>query len=205
MERMVKMNISALLGMAGTVIGLVRALPQLLRLLRSKEALGVSVDTAATSSVVSFGWATYGLLTQQPYVAFATGASAVVFLLISVVALRFGRQINELRVAPIWFCVLIFAFLFKKDIGLGIILPISILASNIPQLYIAVREDDLTDLSLGTWLFSMSDGLIWGGYSFIVYDFSIMIFALFQLSTSGVIVLLKLSNKRKIHNRGVQA
>jgi len=71
------MNISSLLGLFGTFIGLVRALPQLIGLVRSKEAWGVSVDTAATSSIVGFGWATYGLLTHQPYVALATGASAL--------------------------------------------------------------------------------------------------------------------------------
>ncbi len=73
------MNISSILGLLGTFIGLVRAMPQLIRLLRAKEAYGVSVDTAATSSIVSFGWAAYGLLTHQPYVALATGSSAIVF------------------------------------------------------------------------------------------------------------------------------
>jgi len=199
-----KMNISSILGLAGTLIGLVRALPQFFSLLRSREALGVSLDTAITSAIVGFGWATYGILTQQPYVSIATGSSAIVFLLIAVFALRFGRQISELRVAPIWFCVLILSFLFKREIGLGVILPISILVSNIPQLYVAVKEDDLTNLSLGTWVFSMSDGLVWGAYSFIEHDFSIMIFALFQLSTSGAIVVLKLLNQRKIYKGLIQ-
>ena len=69
------MNLSSLLGIFGTIIGLVRALPQLVSLLRSKGALGVSVDTAATSAIVSYGWAIYGVLTAQPYVALATGSA----------------------------------------------------------------------------------------------------------------------------------
>jgi hypothetical protein len=96
------MNISSMLGLIGTLIGLVRALPQLIHLLRAKEACGVSVDTAATSSIVGFGWAVYGF---------------------------------------------------------GIILPVSVLVSNIPQIWVAYKEDDLSDLSLGIWLLSMSDGL----------------------------------------------
>ena len=41
------------IGTPGTLIGLVRALPQLLRLVRERNAHGVSLDTAATSSIVS--------------------------------------------------------------------------------------------------------------------------------------------------------
>ncbi len=195
------MNITAILGLVGTVIGLVRALPQFCRLLRSKEALGVSVDTALTSSIVSFGWAIYGFLTQQPYVAFATGSSAVVFLMIALSALRFGRKFREIKVTPVWFCALFFAFLIKAEVGLGIILPISILVSNIPQIYVSIREEDLTDLSLGTWVLSMSDGFVWGIYSLVEYDYSIMVFALFQLITSGAVTFLKLSNKKKLQAR----
>lgn len=193
------MNITVILGLAGTIIGLVRALPQLLRLLRSKQAMGVSVDTALTSAIVSSGWAIYGFLTQQPYVALATGSSAAVFLVITLSALRFGRRVTEFRIAPVWFFALLIAFLVKREDGLGIILPISILVSNIPQIYVAAREEDLTDLSLGTWVLSMSDGFVWGLYSLVAYDYSIMVFALFQLVTSGAVTFLKVLNQKKLH------
>jgi uncharacterized protein with PQ loop repeat len=193
------MNITVILGLAGTVIGLVRALPQLVRLLCSRQALGVSVDTALTSAIVSFGWAAYGVLTNQPYVTLATGASAAVFFVITISALKFGRKIKEFRIAPGWFVALSVAFLIEGQAGLGIILPISILVSNIPQICVAAREEDLTDLSLGTWVLSMSDGLVWGLYSVIEQDYSIMVFALFQLMTSGAIVFLKFLNQKKRH------
>src|SRR5215213_4532186 len=146
------MTITAILGAIGTVIGLVRAVPQLIRLLRTRQAQGVSVDTAATSSIVSFGWATYGVLTNQAYVSFATGSSGVIFAIITVMALRFGRQIKEFIIAPLWLAVLLLAGIIAGNNGLGIVLPISVLAANIPQLWIAYKEGDLADLSLGTWL-----------------------------------------------------
>jgi hypothetical protein len=59
------MTNTAILGAIGTVIGLVRAVPQLLRLLRTRQAHGVSADTAATSSVVSFGAAAYQQLVMK--------------------------------------------------------------------------------------------------------------------------------------------
>jgi len=188
---------ASLLGIAGTIIGIIRAVPQLVRLLRARQAFGVSLDSAATSSVVSFGWATYGLLTGQLYVTLATGSSGFIFALIGIFAVRFGRSVRELKVAPFWAVVLVLsAVLFGKS-GLGIMLPVSVLAANIPQLWVAYREGNLTDLSLGTWALSISDGLVWGIYSIIQQDFSIMVFALFQLTTSGLIVLLKLLHRAK--------
>ena len=198
------MEISSIIGLIGTIIGLIRALPQLIWVLRSKKALGVSVDTALTSSIVSFGWALYGLMTQQIFVALATGSSGVVFLITTLFALKYGRRINEIRVSLVWFCVLSLAFLLKKEIGLGIILPVSILVSNIPQIIVAAKERDLTDLSLGTWVLSLSDGLVWGIYSLIEHDYSIMIFALFQLITSGTIVCMKLLNSKKLKTTAIK-
>ena len=64
-----------LLGIAGTVIGIIRR-PAACPAAAGATGPGVSLDSAATSSVVSFGWATYGLLTGQLYVTLATGSSA---------------------------------------------------------------------------------------------------------------------------------
>jgi uncharacterized protein with PQ loop repeat len=195
------MDIRSILGTLGTVIGLVRAVPQLVRLLRAREAYGVSVDTAATSSIVSLGWATYGVLTNQPYVTFATGSSGVVFAITTFLALRFGRQVREFKIAPIWFGVLLLAGVIAEKNGLGMVLPISVLAANIPQLWVAYKEGNLADLSLGTWLLSVTDGLVWGVYSLIQRDISIMVFAFFQLTTSGLIVALKLAYKARIQKQ----
>jgi uncharacterized protein with PQ loop repeat len=74
---------------------------------------------------------------------------------------------------------------------------VSILVSNIPQIYVAAREENLSDLSLGTWVLSMSDGFVWGLYSVIEQDSAIMVFAIFQLVTSGTIVFLKLLNHKR--------
>lgn len=197
------MKTASLLGVIGTVIGLIRAVPQLVRLLRTRQAHGVSVDTAATSSIVSFGWATYGVLTDQPYVSFATGSSGVIFALITVLAMRFGRRITEFRIAPLWLAVLLLVGGIAGTIGLGLALPISVLAANIPQLWVAYKERNLTDLSLGTWLLSMTDGLVWGVYAVIQQDRSIMVFGVFQLTTSGLIVALKLVRQAKRPKHGV--
>ena len=190
------MNFISMLGMLGTLIGLVRALPQLIQLLKSRKAHGVSVDTAGASSVVSFGWAYYGLLTDQPYVTLATGSSGIIFALIVFFAIRFGRSPKEIRVTPFWMLALILSKVLGGTSGLGIALPLSVLVANAPQLRVAYKEGDLSDLSLGTWLLSLSDGLIWGAYALIARDYSILGYGVFQLMTSGAIAVLKMLHQR---------
>lgn len=199
------MTATAILGAIGTLIGLVRALPQFLRLARERDAHGVSLDTAATSSIVSFGWATYGVLTDQPPVALATAASGIVFAGVSILALRFGRRPGEMRAAPMWLLVLASVSLLEGASGLGWLLPVSVLVANVPQIIAAFREHDLTGLSVGTWSLSMSDGLVWGLYALFADDTAILVFAALQLATSSLIVGRRLAwrrNRRPVDDRG---
>lgn len=83
------------------------------------------------------------------------------------------------------------------------VLPISVLAANLPQLWVAHKEGNLADLSLGTWLLSITDGFVWGAYALIQQDISILVFAFFQLTTSGLIVTLKFAyiNRTRIKEK----
>lgn len=191
------MNITSILGTVGTILGLVRALPQLVRLLRAQEAFGVSVDTAATSAICSFSWLAYGVLTDQFYFSLASGLTGLVFALIALFALRFGRQVKEIKVAPIWLAVILLAGVVAGKNGLGFVLAISVLAANIPQVRLAYKESNLTDLSLGTWSISTIEGLNWLTYSLLRQDIAIIISAFFQALTSGLIVALKLVRQAK--------
>ena len=47
-----------------------------------------------------------------------------------------------------------------------------------------------------------ADGLVWGVYSLVQQDISIMVNAFFQLTTSGLIVALKLAQKARIQKQG---
>ena len=85
--------------------------------------------------------------------------------------------------------------------GLGMVLPVSLLATNIPQLWVAYEEGNVADLSLGTWLLSVADGLVWGVYSLFQEGISIMVNAFFQLATGGLIVTLKLLHEARIRKQ----
>jgi len=182
----------------GTLLGLVRAMPQLVRLLRAREALGVSVDTAATTAICSFSWALYGVLTDQFYFSLASGLTGLIFTLIALFALRFGRTIKELKVAPMWFAVLLLARAVAGKNGLGAVLAVSVLVANLPQLWLAYKESDLTDLSLETWSISTVEGLTWLAYALLRQDLAVVVSTIFQVTTSGLIVALKLARQAKM-------
>lgn len=186
------MDLPSLLGLTGTLLDLFRAAPQLLHLFRERKAFGVSVDTSGTSFVVSLGWTTYGVITQQFFVALASGIIASSFFIITLIALRFGRSSSEFRVAPVWAATLLIAGIFFKEVGLGVILSISALISNVPQVRVAYKEENLSGLSLGTWALTFSAGLVWEIYAILQHDLTIIVASFFQSATSGIIIALKI-------------
>ncbi len=196
------MDAPSILGLIGILIDLIRATPQLGRLIRARESFGVSVDTSGTSCVVSLGWTTYGIVTDQPYVALASGVMAVFFFIITLVALRLGRSVREFRITPLWFIVLLVSGLLFGKNGLGAVLSVSVLASNIPQIRVAYNEKNLSTLSLETWLLSLSGGLVWGLYAILRQDFSIIASAFFQIITSAIIIALKIFKSPKDDSLG---
>ena len=186
------MDTPSILGLIGTVIDLIRATPQLAHLLRERKSFGVSVDTAGTSCIVSLGWTTYGIITHQPFVALASGIIASSFFIITLIALRLGRSVREFRVAPIWLATLLVSGIFFGKAGLGFILSVSALISNVPQIRVAYKEENLSGLSLGTWLLTLSAGLVWGLYAILQHDLTIIAASFFQSVTSGIIIALKI-------------
>lgn len=186
------MDFISVLGLIGTGIDLIRATPQLARLIRERTSFGVSVDTSGTSCFVSLGWTAYGIITSQPYVTLASGIMAGFFCIITLVALRQGRSAREFRIAPLWLAVLLISGISFGKTGLGLMLSISALISNVPQVRVAYKEQDLSGLSLGTWLLTLSAGLVWGFYAILQHDLTIVASAFFQSLTSGTIVALKI-------------
>jgi len=186
------MDLISFLGIAGTLLDLVRATPQLAHLVRARKSFGVSVDTSGTICVVSLGWTTYGIITHQPLVALASGFMASLFLLITIIALWLGRSFREFRVAPIWLTALFLAGVFFGKTGLGLLLSISALISNVPQIRVAYKDVNLSGLSIGTWSLTLLAGLTWFFYGFLQHDLTIMVSTFLQSATSGIIIALKI-------------
>lgn len=138
--------------------------------------------------MVSLSWAAYGALTDQVAVAVASGLSGGVFALITVFALKLGRHARELRAAPYALAAAVVVAAVAGATGLGVILAVSALTANTPQVVVAYRERDLTGLSPSTWALTASDGAVWTTYGIVTGDVPILVNNLFQFSTSAAIL-----------------
>lgn len=176
------------LGVVALIVGLTRALPQLVRLLRARDAAGVSVDGCATSATVSSFWAIYGLMTGQAAVVFASATPAFIFVLIILAAVRYGRSLRELRAAPVFLAGFGVVVLAGGATGLGLALTVGALVANTPHVVVAFREKDLSGISPFTWKLTAVDGAIWMTYAVITGDVPILVNNVFQLTTSLLIV-----------------
>ncbi len=170
------MRVTALLGGLGTVVGLVRASRSCYGSRCMGDVHGVSIDTAATSIAVSFGWATYGMMTKQWLVAVATACSGFVFADVTVLDIGLGRPARELRTPPVSFAVLVAATVVWGSRGLGFLLPLSVLVGNLPQVVTVYCESDLSGPSAPTWTLSVADGAVWELYAIVSGDVSIAVF-----------------------------
>lgn len=151
------------------------------------------MDASATTSVVSAAWAAYGALTNQPAVVLASGSSAVIFALIAVGALRLGRSPRELRAAPLWLAVLSVAGVLLGVKSLAMLLSVSVVIANGPQVLVALRERDLSGVSVGTWLLSILEAVAWGTYGFFAHDGAILLYGLLHFITSVTILALRVA------------
>lgn len=176
------------LGVLATIVGLTRAMPQLARLLRARDAAGVSLDGCATSAIVSSFWATYGVLTGQPAVVLASGTPAAIFVLITLAALRYGRTVKEFRTAPVFLIVFTSVVMTGGAVGLGLVLTVGALIANMPHVVVAYREKDLSGISPSTWKLTATDGAIWVTYALVTGDIPILVNNIFQFTTSALIV-----------------
>lgn len=177
------------LAVVALIVGLTRAMPQLVRLLRARDAAGVSLDGCATSAIVSSFWATYGILTGQPAVVLASGTPAVIFVVIGLAALRYGRRIGELRAAPFFLIAFTGVTIAGGAAGLGLVLTVGALVANTPHVVTAYREKELSGVSPSTWALTAADGAIWTTYALITGDVPILVNNVFQLTTSLAIVV----------------
>ena len=183
-----------------TVLGITRALPQLIRIIRTRQARGVSIDTSATSAFVSLGWAVFGFWTEQFSISFASGATAIRFVFFTFGSVRFGHQWKELKIAPAWMTMLLLFGGLGGATGLSLVLLLSGLVANIPQVRVAYKEQNLADLSLLMWLIALTEGLLWSSYGFIQQYIAVFINNSFAAITSAIIVTLKLAENFKQKN-----
>ena len=178
-----------LLGVMGVVVGIVRAVPQLVRLLRKGASGGVSLDTLATTALLSLGWVAYGSMTDQVVLMAATGVSCTFFTVAASVARAQGQSERRLRGAPVLLCLLVATAWVVGSSGLPWLLALTVVMANAPQAVAAGRGVDVVGVSRGTWWLSVADGAVWGAFAILSSIDAMMVYGALQVGSSAVVLV----------------
>lgn len=152
------------LPVAAAAFAVPQFVPQLARVWRSGDAVGVSWSWAALTSASNAGWIAYFALSGF-WSALVPAISATV--LAGVLAALLGRGGVPRRSAAVltgWTVLLVVAWAGGGRIGIGTALTVSFVLQVAPSVWTAYRTARPSGISPGTWLLILAELFCWGVY-----------------------------------------
>ena len=179
-------NIAVIAATIGTVTFL---LPQIIKLVRSGESVGVSPTWPALGFVTNVGWFAY-MISQGHWAAIL--APIVTFLSYVVTLWALGRTGRDLRAGYFrgvaWAGFLAAIAALGGWVALGVLLGLSYGVMVTPSLWTAYRTPDPSGISPGTWWIGIIEGLLWGYFGWFHADVGIVTFSI--VAVIGAVLML---------------
>ena len=194
-------------GLAASLLGVVGALPQLLRTARTRDVAGLSLTAVACSAGADLAWIAYSLAMDLAISAGAAASLALVELALgALLATHLGWPPRPLLVAAAWGAGLAAVALVGGWELLGLVLPLSYGARMAPAVWAAWRTHLPTGISLACWLAVTAESALWAVYGLAHQDRAIALYAGFGL-VAGLAVSsrLVLAAERIAHARRAAA
>ncbi len=161
-----------------------RMTPQPLRLWRTGVPDGVSPLAAMNSAASDLGWILYGTAAGLLPV-WGTAVVALVPGLWTVWLLRRDTTRRDLAGVGVWLGVIVLAW---AGGGLVTILGLSVVVIQGPQVWKAVRDDDLWGVAPTTYVFALFDAALWGAYGIAAGDAAVIGYGVVLLSAATIIL-----------------
>jgi hypothetical protein len=152
---------------------------------------GVSALAALTAVISDFAWLAHGITAALP----AVWGVSILALIPSVWAVLLLRdQFRRLDVLGglAYLTVLLIAAaanLFAGALALGVVVTTG------PQVWKALRGEDLRGISPATWCIALIDGSAWGTYGLVIGDMALQGYGIVML-VSAVVILVRLAQVR---------
>ncbi len=186
---------------AANVLGGAMALPQALKLLRSRQVRGVSTAWAAISATVNGWWVAYGFGVGDVGIVPVSAVSVIAYLTIAVALVRFGptsagrvvgtMTVVTLAIGTVPLVVLGLGGWAAAGITLGALYGIQLS----PAVVTVYRSHDVSGVSAATWTMALAEAVLWGVYGFAHRDPGLIALAATG-STMSALVLLRLFVRR---------
>lgn len=188
---------------AATSVTVVFLVPQIVKLIRTKDSAGVSATWPALGFVVNVGWFFY-MIGQGLWI--ATLAPFVTFISYAVILSVLWKTGRELRSSYIRGLVLT---VFLVGVGfnggwesLGVALGLSYGIQLAPSIWTAYRTADPSGISPGTWWIGLAEAILWGMFGLAHADAGIVTFSL--VGTAGAALMLARYYSTRTANRGIE-
>lgn len=147
------MSANSVFGALAVVFSFLFVWPQVVRLARSHDADGVSAVSSLWAGTAYALWVAYGLRNGLPAVTIANTQLTIGFAIITGLVLRYGPPVPRLLPAAAGVVVAVVAVSVLAPAAVPGIVAVAVGSSAfLPQAYVALNQDDLSGVSVPTYL-----------------------------------------------------
>ena len=147
---------------AATAFAVPQFLPQIRKLLVTRDTAGLSWSWAALTSLNNAAWIAYFAL-QHYWTALIPSSSATMLAgtLAVLLSIRGQARLRPSILIATWAMMLVAAYLILGRTGLGALLTAAFVVQVAPSIWTAYRTEHPTGISSGTWLLILSELSCW--------------------------------------------
>jgi uncharacterized protein with PQ loop repeat len=179
-------NVAVILAMTSSTTFLV---PQIVKLVRTRDSEGVSTTWPALGFVINVGWFVY-LISQQLWISIF--APFVTFISYGVTLWALRRTGRDLSKSYIRGTVGAVSLISVATVGgwkvLGVVLGISYGIMLAPSLWTAYRTSIPSGIAPLTWWIGLIEAILWGYYGWFHSDQGILTFMVVGVTGSGLML-----------------
>ncbi|WP_432490803.1 SemiSWEET family transporter [Kineococcus gypseus] len=178
------------LGLAAAAVGIATGVPQIVRLLRSGDASGLSFSSSVLGALASGTWLAYGLLLLDPAQVLANApglACAVVTVVLA--GRRLGVPLRRAgAAAAAWVPLGVGAHLAGGAALVGVLATVVSLVRMLPQVRTALGRGSLAGLAPGTFVLTQLSAVLWTAYGALTAQPSVVVCSAASAVLAGVVL-----------------
>ena len=186
-----------ILAWCGTVLGLVRTIPQLLVVIREKALSGLSVAGCLGVLVSMIWWDIYAILIGDVLLSVCSVGASIPPLLTWIVLSRRGLATSGYQIAMIGGVLIgcVSGFIGVEVVGL--LAACSTILYAFPQFWRVLTTRDVKGVSTTTWVLTAMNTSVWALYGVREQLLPAVLPAVLLLPTAALILVLKVRDKRQ--------
>nr|WP_240897098.1 SemiSWEET family transporter [Kineococcus vitellinus] len=178
------------IGLLAAGVGIVTGVPQIVRLLRSPDASGLSYSSAVLGMLGCATWLTYGLLLMDPaqLVANVPGIACAV-LTVVLAARRLGARLSSALIATLaWTPVVVGAHVLGGAELVGVVATVVSLVRMLPQVRTVFGRESLAGLAPASFVLTQASAVLWTVYGVATAQPSVVVCSAVSVVLSGIVL-----------------